>query len=200
MSQESGPWIADASSLVRMGLKGPRAADWLREAKISVPAQPNRWQQTDPADSWGVIARLGSTEFLLEEAASSPRIGALIDELGNGTQHVYPVLREDRALVLGGHDVESRVLAQVCNVDFAGLDLASNPAVMTLMIGVAVLVVPQAHEAGRRYRIWCDPSFGQYLWSTLEPIVGEAGGERLDIGELRARRGQTTRGNGSEYD
>jgi hypothetical protein len=56
---------------------------------------------------------------------------------------------------------------------------------MTLMIGVAVLVVPQAHEAARRYRIWCDPSFGQYLWSALEHIVGEAGGERLEIGELR---------------
>jgi sarcosine oxidase subunit gamma len=185
MSQESGPWIADASSLVRMGLKGPRAADWLMEAKISVPAQSNSWQPTSPTNSWDVIARLGSTEFFLEEDASSPRIGALIDELGNGARHVYPVLREDRALVLGGHEVERRVLAQVCNVDFAGLDLAAHSAVLTLMIGVAVLVVPQAHETGRRYRIWCDPSFGQYLWSTLEQIVGEAGGERLDIGELR---------------
>jgi sarcosine oxidase, subunit gamma len=185
MSQESGPWIAEASSLVRMGLKGPRAADWLMEAKISVPAQPNSWQPTNPANSWDVIARLGSTEFFLEEDASNPRIATLIDELGVGAPHVYPVLREDRALVLGGHGVESSVLAQVCNVDFAGLDLASNPVVMTLMIGVAVLVVPQAHEPARRYRIWCDPSFGQYLWSTLEHIVGEAGGERLDIGELR---------------
>lgn len=186
MSHESGPWIADASSLVRVGLKGPRAADWLTEARISVPAQPNSWQLTGEADaSWSMIARLGSSEFFLEEDASGPRLGALIEELGNGTRHVYPVLREDRALVLGGRDVEGSVLAQVCNVDFAGLDISSNPLVMTMMIGVAVLVVPQAHEASRRYRIWCDPSFGQYLWSTLEQIVGEAGGERLDIGELR---------------
>jgi sarcosine oxidase subunit gamma len=184
---ERGPWIADASALVRMGLKGPRAAEWLAAAKISVPSYPNTWEPMNAAQaSWGVIARLGSTELFLEDDADNPRIGTLVDALGDGARHVYPVLREDRALVLGGRDVESSVLTQVCNVDFAALDLAANPVVMTLMIGVAVLVVPQVHEQSRRYRIWCDPSFGQYLWSTLEGIVGEAGGERVEIGELRA--------------
>jgi sarcosine oxidase subunit gamma len=177
--------MADAASLVRVGLKGPRAADWLAEAKIRVPAQSNTWSLLDAANSsWGMVARLGSTEFFLEEEGSNPRLRVLTDALADGAPQVYPVLRQDRALVLGGAGVES-ILAQVCNVDFAALDLAAQPAVLTLMIGVAVVVVPQPHGTGRRYRIWCDPSFGHYLWSTLEGILGESGGETVDIGDLR---------------
>jgi hypothetical protein len=51
---------------------------------------------------------------------------------------------------------------------------------MTLMIGVAVLVVPQsAGNAGaeeRQYRIWCDPTFGPYLGASLGAVVNECGG------------------------
>lgn len=162
-------WITDASSLVRMGLKGPRAAQWLAQAGVDVPLHPNSWLPTP----WGVVARLGSSEFFLEEEESTgSRVNALSNALGHGAQQVYPVLRQDHALVLGGSGAED-VLAQVCNVDFAGLDLASNPAVLTLMVGVAVLVIPQQREAERRYRIWCDPTFGEYLHSTLESIVDE---------------------------
>ena len=42
---------------------------------------------------------------------------------------------------------------------------------MTLMVGVSVLVLPQRHPDGAIYRIWCDPSFGKYLWETLEEVV-----------------------------
>ena len=180
-----GPWIADASCLERIGLKGALAADWLAQAQIAVPDQPNTWASLDPADtSWSIVARLGSSEFFLEEDAGAARIRELASALADGQRRVYPVLREDRAFVLGGHDAES-VLAQVCNVNFSGLALDAQPAVLTLMAGVAVLVVPQRHDAGRRYRIWCDPSFGHYLWSTLKNIVQEAGGEQLDIEQLR---------------
>ena len=44
---------------------------------------------------------------------------------------------------------------------------------MTLMIGVAVLVMPQATDEGLVYRIWCDPSFGSYLKSELEKMVNQ---------------------------
>jgi sarcosine oxidase subunit gamma len=68
------------------------------------------------------------------------------------------------------------VLAQVCNVNFAALSLDSRPVIMTLMIGVAVLVVPQSTTNGRRYRIWCDPSFGPYLGESLGQVVIDCGG------------------------
>jgi len=63
------------------------------------------------------------------------------------------------------------VLAQVCNVNFNALDIAQRPVVMTLMVGVGVLVLPQALPDGAIYRIWCDPSFGAYLRNTLEEVV-----------------------------
>lgn len=179
MSQARGPWIADVSPLVRMGLKGTRAAQWLTQAGIDVPPQPNSWSPLNPTDSsWGLIARLGSTEFFLEDESPSAHINALCNALAEGAPQVYPVLRQDLALVLGGQGAEG-VLAQVCNIDFAGLDPCSNPAVLTLMIGVAVLIVPQQQETERRYRIWCDPTFGEYLSIALETIVDEAGGKRL---------------------
>lgn len=183
----TAPWIVDASRLARMGLKGPAAADWLARARIGVPEQANSWallESGDGSSSWNLLARLGWSEFFLEEDASSPRLRWLSNELATGQPHVYPVLREDRAFVLGGRGAE-QVLAQMCNVNFSGLPLDANPVVLTLMIGVAVVVVPQREREGCRYRIWCDPSFGRYLWGTLEEIVAAAGGGRVGIEQLR---------------
>jgi sarcosine oxidase, subunit gamma len=73
--------------------------------------------------------------------------------------------------VLGG-DAADDALAQVCNVDFAALDPAASPIVMTSMIGVGVLVMPQPARDGVLYRIWCDPTFGSYLESALGIVVG----------------------------
>jgi hypothetical protein len=68
------------------------------------------------------------------------------------------------------------LLAQVCNVDFAALALDSRPVIMTLMIGVAVLVVPRVAGEERRYRIWCDPTLGPYMAGCLGAVVRECGG------------------------
>ena len=88
------------------------------------------------------------------------------------------MLREDWAFELSGDGVHD-VLAQVCNVHFAELNLDSHPVIMTLMIGVAVLVVPRGSDAERRYRIWCDPTFGPSL------------GETFGSGGRRMRRDET---------
>ena len=48
--------------------------------------------------------------------------------------------------------------------------------VMTLVIGVAVLVVSEADEAERRYRFWCDPTYGPSLSETLGTVIVECGG------------------------
>ncbi len=189
----TAPWIVDASRLGRLGLKGPAAAYWLGHAQVPIPERANSWvslELSGGASPWTLVARLGLTEFFIETDPDSPRLRELAQALGNGHDHVYPVLREDRALVLGGKGAED-VLTQVCNVDFASLALESNPVVLTLMTGVAVVVVPQAEREGRRYRIWCDPSFGRYLWNTLRAIVVESGGDELGIGQLRmTERGQ----------
>ena len=157
----------------RVGLKGPRAADWLAANGISSPSAPNTWIQPGNAPSADalLVARLGASEFFIEDGlpgTAFERISASLEEPPPG---VYPVIREDRAFLLVGEGVHE-VLAQVCNVNFAALPLGSHPVIMTLMIGVAVLVVPQNEQ----YRIWCDPSFGPYMSESLSAVVIECGG------------------------
>ena len=168
----------------RLGLKGPRAAEWLAAQGIALPMTPNTWTHPEGAIAADalLVARLGSAEFFLEDGAAGTTLERISPSLDANPPGVYPVLREDWAFLLGGDEVHD-VLAQVCNVNFAALSLASRPLIMTLMIGVAVLVVPQSvagggqgGEAARRYRIWCDPTFGPYLGESLGAVVIECGG------------------------
>ena len=127
-----------------------------------------------------MVARLGTAEFFLEDRAAGTTLGRMSSALGKNPPGVYPVLREDWAFRLGGERADD-VLAQVCNVNFAALSLDSRPLIMTLMIGVAVLVVPRSGAAGRHYRIWCDPTFGPYLGESLGEVVIECGGRYTGV-------------------
>jgi sarcosine oxidase, subunit gamma len=178
----------------RLGLKGPRAAEWLVAQGIVLPMAPNTWTHSDQsiaADAL-LVARLGTGEFFLEEGMAGTTLKRISPSLDEHPPGVYPVLREDWAFDLGGERVHD-VLAQVCNVNFAALSLDSNPLIMTLMIGVAVLVVPQRRAdtqggpvehrepAERLYRIWCDPTFGPYLGGSLGAVVSECGGRYTGV-------------------
>jgi sarcosine oxidase subunit gamma len=178
----------------RLGLKGPRAAQWLAAHGIEPPAAPNTWTQpaaTIAADAL-LVARLGHLEFFLEDGAAGitlKRLAQSLDEHppGGHPPGVYPVMREDWAFHLGGERVHD-ALAQVCNVNFAALPLDSHPVIMTLMIGVAVLVVAQSAAGGgqgaqaeHHYRIWCDPTFGPYLGESLAAVVTECGGSYTGV-------------------
>ena len=154
-----------------MGLKGPSALAWLQRRGIAIPDRANSWAPlSDDAAQVDIIARLGATEFFLEHG-SVEAMHVLAQELSSAPINgVYPVLREDRAFVLAGTAADA-VLAEVCNVNFSALDAAAHEAVMTMMTGVAVTVVPQGNAAQRRYRIWCDPSYGDYLCASLQDVV-----------------------------
>ena len=184
----------------RLGIKGPRAAEWLAANGIPIPVTPNTWAPSDQLSSDALlVARLGTSEFFLEDGMGGTTLERISPSLDENPPGVYPVLREDWAFHLGGERVHD-VLAQVCNVNFAALSLDSRPLIMTLMIGVAVLVVPQraaGEQAGtaerggaagrgrvaeregaaeRQYLIWCDPTFGPYLSESLGTVVIECGG------------------------
>jgi len=173
----------------RLGLKGPRAAEWLAAQGVELPMTPNTWTQsegTGAADAL-LVARLGSAEFFLEDGTDGTALERISPSLDQNPPGVYPVLREDWAFHLGGDGVHD-VLAQVCNVNFAALSLDSRPLIMTLMVGVAVLVVPQSAGGGgqgtaatRHYRIWCDPTFGPYLGESLGAVVIECGGRYTGV-------------------
>jgi len=166
-------WLAKALPQRRVGVKGPRAAEALKQLGLAVPTRPNCWapmRDQDRDDSWNVVGRLGFTEFFVEERGEAAGVVALERLTAENFTGAYPVLREDLGLVLGGDRV-TEALAQVCNVNFSALDIGQRPIVMTLMVGVSVLVLPQQQLDGAIYRIWCDPSFGTYLWETLEEVV-----------------------------
>jgi sarcosine oxidase, subunit gamma len=192
----SGPALAFCEQRDRLGLKGPRAAEWLATRGIVLPTEPNTWTHSaetsaanalrDAADAL-LVARLGTGEFFLEDVVAGSTLKRIAPALDEQPPGVYPVLREDWAFRLAGEGVHD-VLAQACNVNFSALPLDSNPVIMTLMIGVAVLVVPQGAPDGRgvplaagpvaerQYKIWCDPTFGPYLGESLGAVVIECGG------------------------
>ena len=97
-----------------------------------------------------MVGRLGFTEFFVEERGEAAGVAALEQLAAGDFAGAYPVLREDPGLVLGGERAAD-VLAQVCNVNFGALDIAQRPVVMTLMVGVGVLVLPQQHAGRRRH-------------------------------------------------
>jgi sarcosine oxidase subunit gamma len=157
-----------------IGLKGPNAAGWLNQQAVPVPERANSWAPLS-ADESDLIARLGHSEFLIDRGSSSV-MNVEFEKISSlSVDGVYPALREDACFELSGVDAHD-VLAQVCNVNFAELPFAERSAVMTMMIGVAVVVVPQGNAAQPRYRIWCDPSFGDYLGGSLQQIVNESSG------------------------
>ncbi len=163
------------SMLDRFGLKGPGAAEWLAAQGIVVPPAPNTWAGAAHADDAILVARLGAGEFFLEDCAGGTTLRGIEPAPEEHPPGVYPVLREDAAFLLSGEG-SLDVLAQVCNVNFADLALDARPVIMTSMIGVSVLVVPQDPGAERQYRIWCDPTFGPYLEESLGTVVSECGG------------------------
>lgn len=164
--------LADLSFLPRFGLKGPAAAQWLEARNIALPALANSWAFLPGA---GLIARLGNSEFFLEDGADGETAGATRLALGNGAQGVYPVLRQDAGFALAGARVND-LLVQTCNVDFAEHRAQQSVVVMTQMIGVAVLVIRADRAHVPCYRLWCDPTLAPYLWETLAQIAAELGG------------------------
>jgi len=155
----------------RLGLKGPGAAAWLSARGIAGPAAVAAGGEAGAI----MVARLGTGEFFLEDAGGGTALRALHFAAEAHPPGVYPVLREDAAFSLSGRG-SLDVLAQTCNVNFADLELDSRPVIMTLMIGIAVLVVPRAADGLQRFRIWCDPTFGEYLEKSLASVVRECGG------------------------
>ncbi|MFN3987675.1 MAG: hypothetical protein ACK4KV_19460 [Rhodocyclaceae bacterium] len=157
--------IEDVSTTARFGCKGPGAGRWLAEAGLQLPARPNSWcRQADGM----LLCRLGVGEYLAE--GDSTAITAL--RARPRAAGCYPVLREDAALRLRG-PLLPELLLQTCSLNFAALDLADAPVVLTSLAGVGVTVLPGEHGGVPDYRLWCDPSFGEYLATALMDIAAE---------------------------
>jgi sarcosine oxidase subunit gamma len=170
--------IADVSHLHRVGFKGQGASAWLGEQGLPVPDAPNSW---NPLADGGFIARLGLTEYLIEDGLNGRTSAKLAHR--EPALRVYPVLRQDLALALAGEALHE-LLLQTCSFNFRALDLEARPVVLTSMAGVAVTVLPR-ERMGRPYlRLWADGTYGHYLWETLAGIAAELGGGPVGLATI----------------
>jgi sarcosine oxidase subunit gamma len=172
--------IADVACLVRCGLKGPAAADWLAARGITVPAQPNAHVALPDG---ALIARLARTEFLLEDALGADTAARLRPAIVAGIDGVTPVPRQDCALVLTGARL-NELFVQTCNVDLSSIDAASGRVVLTQMVGVSVTLLAQWLHGRPVWRLWADATFGPYLWDTLVGIARELEGGPIGLEAL----------------
>lgn len=156
--------ISDYSLQPRYGCKGPQAENWLSFQGISVPGLINSVCR----GSNGVtrVLQLGQTEFLVE--ADHQTINALYS---NPRQPgVYPVCRQDACIGLQGLNLNA-LLLQICNINFHGPTVTNTSVVLTSMAGVSVIVVPDLLAPIPNCTIWCDGTYGHYLWRTLQAIA-----------------------------
>ena len=172
--------LADLSHLKRCGLKGPGAEAWLKSMGIAPPAGINQWA---PLGECSLIARLATSEFLIEDNIGQDYADRVRAQLGHGVTGVTPVLRQDAEIVLAGPRV-NELLLQTCSVNFAALDVIARPIVMTSMIGVSVLVIPGASRGAPFFQIWCDGTYAVYLWEHLLEIAAELGGGAVGFAAL----------------
>lgn len=172
--------IGDLSFRRRVGVKGPAARAWLAALGVAAPTHANHWQQL-PCGS--LVARLGDSEFVVASGEDS----SVVDKLAAAapTHGVYPVPRFDADLLLAGRRVPE-LLRQTCAVDFEALDPAAQPLVMTSMVGVGVTALLLPGSDGPHVRLWCDGTYGGYLWRTLTAIAGELGGGAVGLEALGA--------------
>lgn len=168
--------IADLSFLSRFGVKGAGAAAWLESQGILLPECPNTWCSLPEG---GLVARLGVSEFLLEDGLYGNAVSQLKEKCQQLPSKVYPVLRQDAAIALCGAAV-NELLLQTCSFNFRALSLEERPLVLTSMVGVGVTVIPGNAEQPL-YRIWCDGTYGAYLWRTLVAIAAELGGGAVGV-------------------
>ncbi|PSB12620.1 methylglutamate dehydrogenase [filamentous cyanobacterium CCP1] len=164
--------ITDLSFLTRFGVKGAGAADWLFSQGIPVGDRPNSWR---PLSGGGMVARLGISEFLIEDSLHSSFAPHLAAACQTPPTKVYPVLRQDLAIGLCGNLLDD-LLRQTCSVNFRALTLGDRPVVLTSMVGVSVTIIPGECSGLPCYRLWCDGTLGRYLWRTLLAIAVELGG------------------------
>lgn len=163
-------WLQDCSWRQRFGCKGPEATTWLESLGFTVPQPAN----TFAIDGDGiVVARLGTTEFLVE-AMGQPMPAVVAARERFPVPGVYPVIRQDAAVILSGPRAND-LLLETCSYPFER-ETNNGLVIMTSMIGVGVTVIPRRVRETTEFNIWCDPSFGLYLWSTLVGIAEELGG------------------------
>jgi sarcosine oxidase, subunit gamma len=155
--------LSVAHELPRFGLKGRAAADWLAGQGIPLPQQANTWLAHDDDSR---VLRLGRGEFLLEGTIAQQLEAAWPDDQPN----LYRVSRYDAAFLLDGEKAPS-LLQEICALDTRP-EIMTGKVLITLAAGISVTLIYETKGEAAIYRLWCDATYGDYMQSTLQEILG----------------------------
>lgn len=182
--EQFGPLaLADMSCMPKLTLKGPMAGTWLSERRTA-GGPGGRVVPFMPVGRFGCIARTGTHEFFLEADDRQAWFSLLSRDLRQSPAGVYRQERQDAEILLAGEKSRA-VMARTCAHSFHG----DPPGIiLTRVAGIscAVLFVPSG--SAPLYRVWCEPSYGVYLWEELLAIVRELGGAPVGIESLLSSR------------
>lgn len=168
--------VTDVSCFERYGVKGPQAAQWLTSRGISIPANPNSWTYCDQKT---LVLRLGSSEFLIEDQLGGSACKKLASD-PTRVAEVYKVPRADAAFILSGSEVLN-LFSELCSLDLREKSLGDKDVIMTQVAGISATVLRQTIGNEQVYRVWCDGTYGSYLWEVLTEIAVELGGGAVGI-------------------
>jgi len=172
--------VADVSCLSRYGVKGPNATQWLLERGIAIPTTPNSWTLCEQKT---LVLRLGSSEFLIEDQLG----GTACSRLANDTTRVasvYKVPRADAAFIVSGSGALN-MLSELCSLDLREKSLAAKDLIMTQVAGISATVIRQTLNGEPTYRVWCDGTYGPYMWEVLTEIATEFGGGAVGLSKYQ---------------
>jgi sarcosine oxidase subunit gamma len=173
--------IADVSCLARYGVKGPNAMQWLGERGVVIPASANAWTVSEQKT---LVLRLGSSEFLLEDQLGGFVCNKLESEAAR-VAGVYQVPRADAAFVVSGSETLN-LFSELCSLDLREKSFADNQLIMTQIAGISATVINKTIHGESVYRIWCDGTYGAYMWETLIEIAVELGGGAVGLSHYQS--------------
>lgn len=168
--------VTDVSCFQRYGVKGPQASQWLADHELAIPSKPNSWVICKRKS---LVLRLGAGEFIIEDLFD----GYACQDLIADTQRVagvYQVPRADAAFILSGSAVLN-LFSELCSLDLRDKALQPDEVVMTQVAGVSTTILRQTLDGAQVYRLWCDGTYGPYMWDVLLKIAGELGGGAVGL-------------------
>lgn len=172
--------VADVSCLSRYGVKGPNATQWLLERGIAIPTTPNSWTMCEQKT---LVLRLGSSEFLIEDQLGGSASTRLASDTAR-VASVYKVPRADAAFIVSGREALN-LFSELCSLDLHEKSLAAKDLIMTQVAGISATVIRQTLNGEPIYRVWCDGTYGPYMWEVLIEIATELGGGAVGLAQYQ---------------
>jgi sarcosine oxidase subunit gamma len=131
-----------------------------------------------------LVLRLGSSEFLIEDQLGGGACGRLHNDTTR-VASVYKVPRADAAFIVSGREALN-LFSELCSLDLREKSLAAKDLIMTQVAGISATVIRQTLNGEPVYRIWCDGTYGPYMWEVLTEIATELGGGAVGLSRYQS--------------